>query len=96
GVPGARDVRGSVADPAAVEGALSGADTVVHVAAKVSVSGPKHEYEAVDVEGTRILLHAAQRHGVRRFVHVSSPSVAHAGDSLGGEGAGAARPALAR
>ncbi|KFC52618.1 nucleoside-diphosphate sugar epimerase [Micrococcus luteus] len=85
GVPGARDVRGSVTDPAAVEEALAGADTVVHVAAKVSVSGPEHEFEAVNVEGTRILLHAAQRHGVRRFVHVSSPSVAHAGDSIVGE-----------
>ena len=96
GVPGARDVRGSVTDPAAVEEALTGADTVVHVAAKVSVSGPEHEYEAVNVEGTRILLHAAQRHGVRRFVHVSSPSVAHAGDSIVGEGAGAASPEHAR
>ena len=56
GVPGARDVRGSVTDPAAVEEALTGADTVVHVAAKVSVSGPEHEYEAVNVEGTRLSL----------------------------------------
>ena len=50
----------------------------------------------MNVEGTRILLHAAQRHGVRRFVHVSSPSVAHAGDSIVGEGAGAASPEHAR
>ena len=41
GVPGVRDVRGSVTDPAAVEEAMDRADTVVHVAAKVSVSGPE-------------------------------------------------------
>lgn len=96
GVAGVRDVLGSVTDPRAVEEAVAGADTVVHVAAKVSVSGPEHEFEAVNVEGTRILLHAAQRHGVRRFVHVSSPSVAHAGSSIVGEGAGPADPERAR
>ena len=92
GVPGVRDVRGSVTDPAAVEEAMDGAGTVVHVAAKVSVSGPESEFAAVNVEGTRHVLDAARRQGVRRFVHVSSPSVAHAGDSIVGEGAGPASP----
>lgn len=96
GVPGAVDVCGSVTDPAAVEEAVTGADTVVHVAAKVSVSGPEREFEAVNVEGTRITLDAARRHGVRRFIHVSSPSVAHAGSSIVGEGAGPASPEHAR
>lgn len=96
GVPGVRDVLGSVTDPAAVEDALEGVDTVVHVAAKVSVSGPEADFRAVNVEGTRILVHAARRRGVRRFVHVSSPSVAHAGSSIVGEGAGPADPERAR
>ncbi|WP_255718711.1 NAD(P)-dependent oxidoreductase [Micrococcus sp. ACRRV] len=96
GVPGAVDVLGSVTDPAAVERALEGVDTVVHVAAKVSVSGPEEEFAAVNVEGTRILVHAARRRGVHRFVHVSSPSVAHAGASIVGEGAGPADPEHAR
>ncbi|HEY4615757.1 MAG TPA: NAD-dependent epimerase/dehydratase family protein [Citricoccus sp.] len=95
-VAGARDVLGSVTDAAALAAATAGRDTVVHVAAKVSVSGPAGEYEAVNVTGTRMLLDAARRAGVERFVHVSSPSVAHAGSSLVGAGAGAAEPERAR
>ncbi|MDY6055526.1 NAD-dependent epimerase/dehydratase family protein [Micrococcus sp.] len=96
GVQGARDVRGSVTDADAVAEALEGADTVVHVAAKVSVSGPEEEFETVNVGGTGLLAEAARARGVRRFVHVSSPSVAHAGDSIVGEGAGPASPERAR
>lgn len=96
GVAGARDVAGSVTDAAAVEDALDGVDTVVHVAAKVSVSGPEEEFAAVNVEGTRLLVDAARRRGVRRLVHISSPSVAHAGSSIVGEGAGPADPVHAR
>ncbi|MEV4901578.1 NAD-dependent epimerase/dehydratase family protein [Citricoccus sp. NPDC055426] len=96
GVPGVRDVIGSVADPAAVDRAMAGRDTVVHVAAKVSVSGPAAAYEKVNVAGTRTVLQAARRTGVERFVHLSSPSVAHAGASIVGDGAGPADPARAR
>ena len=46
--------------------------------------------------GTRRLLAAARAAGVARFVHVSSPSVAHAGDALVGAGAGPADPGGAR
>lgn len=38
------------------------------------------------------MVEAARTSGVKRFVHVSSPSVAHAGQSLIGEAAGAAAP----
>ncbi len=108
GVAGAVDVLGSVTDPAAVERLLVGADQtdgaygrsdhastfdgVVHLAAKVSLAGAPDEFVAVNVEGTRTLLDAARRGGVRRFVFVSSPSVAHSGSSLVGEDAGPADP----
>ena len=95
-VPGARDALGSLTDPRAVARAVEGRDAVVHLAAKVSVSGPLREFEQVNVEGTRTLLTAARMVGVRRFVHVSSPSVAHTGGSLVGDGAGPAEPELAR
>ncbi|MGZ8749524.1 MAG: NAD-dependent epimerase/dehydratase family protein, partial [Pseudonocardia sp.] len=49
-----------------------------------------------NVDGTRRLLAAARAADVARFVHVSSPSVAHAGDALVGVGAGPADPARAR
>lgn len=93
---GVREIRGSVTDTTTVAQAVEGMDSVVHIAAKVSVSGPLEAYEQVNVEGTRILLAAAQRAGVSRWVHISSPSVAHAGDSIIGAPADPAQPELAR
>lgn len=93
---GVEDAAGSLSDPAAVAAALDGVTAVVHLAAKVSLAGDPAEFEAVNVEGTRRLLDAADRAGVTRFVQVSSPSVAHAGSSLVGAGAEAADPARAR
>lgn len=71
---------------------MQGKDAVVHLAAKVSVSGRWELFEAVNIEGTRRMIEAAQSADVPRFVHVSSPSVAHAGKSLVGVAAGAADP----
>lgn len=96
GVPGAVDVRGSVTDPDAVARAVDGVAGVVHLAAKVDIVGPEAEYRAVNVEGTRALLDAARTAGVTRTVFVSSPSVAHTGDSLVGAGAAPAEPESAR
>lgn len=96
GVAGAEDVAGSVTDPAVVARAVDGADAVVHLAAKVSLAGDPADFERVNVHGTEVLLDAAERAGVRRFVQVSSPSVAHAGASLVGVGAEPADPARAR
>ena len=82
--------------PAALRQALEGADAVVHLAAKVSVSGPWRDYQRTNVDGTQRLLEAARASHARRFVQVSSPSVAHAGDPLVGAPAGPADPAAAR
>lgn len=96
GIPGVREVRGSVTNPQDVATALEGVDSVIHIAAKVSVSGPLKDYEHVNIEGTRTLLHAARRAGVTRWIHISSPSVAHSGDSIIGAAAGPANPGAAR
>jgi len=93
---GVREVRGSVTDSEAVAAAVDGVDSVVHVAAKVSVSGPLEQYQHVNVEGTRTVLSAAQHAGVARWIHISSPSVAHAGHSIIGAGAQPADPQAAR
>ncbi|WP_427018359.1 NAD-dependent epimerase/dehydratase family protein [Pseudarthrobacter sp. P1] len=85
-------VRASVADPAAVARAVDGVDAVLHLAAKVSITGDWSEFEATNIGGTRTLLAAARAAGVRDFVFVSSPSVAHFGASIAGEGAGPADP----
>lgn len=89
-------VRGSLADPVAVEGALQGVDGVIHLAAKVSVVGAWEDYRQVNVEGTRTLLEAARAVGIGKFLHTSSPSVAHAGASIVGEGNPPANPEQAR
>ena len=96
GVDGAADVQGSVTDPDVVARAVAGADAVVHLAAKVSLAGAPAEFHEVNVGGTRTLLDAAERAGVRRFVQVSSPSVAHLGTSLVGAPATPADPEGAR
>lgn len=95
-VAGAHDVIGSVTDPSSVARALTGAEAVVHLAAKVSMMGDPNDFEAVNIGGTRTLVDAAVAAGVKRMVHISSPSVAHTGDSIIGEGAGPASPEGAR
>lgn len=96
GVQGARDVLGSTTSADVVDRAAAGQDAVVHLAAKVSMAGDPAEFERVNVGGTANVLAAAQDAGVKRFVHISSPSVAHSGASIVGEGAGPADPARAR
>ncbi|MFN3950636.1 NAD-dependent epimerase/dehydratase family protein [Microbacterium sp.] len=96
GVRDADDRLGSVTDADAVASAVEGVDGIVHLAAKVSLAGDPAQFRAVNVEGTRTLLDAAAAAGVTRIVHVSSPSVAHAGHALAGVGAEPANPDAAR
>lgn len=96
GDPAVRAVRGSVADPAAVGRACAGQDAVIHLAAKVGATGGWADFERTNVAAVAMLVDAARRAGVRSFVHVSSPSVAHAGRSLIGAGADPADPERAR
>lgn len=96
GVPGAEDVTGEIADRSTVETAVANMDAVIHLAAKVSFTGDPEEFHRINVVGTADLLTAARAAGIRRFVHVSSPSVAHVGKSLVGAAAGPADPRRAR
>jgi len=96
GVDGVADVLGSITDPLHVARAIDGVEGVVHLAAKVSLAGASEDFRIVNVEGTRTILDAADRAGVSRVVHVSSPSVAHAGSALAGVGAEPASPEHAR
>jgi nucleoside-diphosphate-sugar epimerase len=90
------EVLGDVADPTAVRRAVRGQDAVVHLAAKVDVVGRWAEYSRANIEGTRTVVDACRGASVGRLVHVSSPSVAHAGAALSGVGAEPADPAAAR
>ncbi|AIY00789.1 NAD dependent epimerase/dehydratase family protein [Arthrobacter sp. PAMC 25486] len=89
-------IQGSVVDPDVAARAVAGMDAVIHLAAKVSFTGEWNDFVSTNIVGTRQLISAAQREGLRDFVFVSSPSVAHFGASIVGAQAGAADPELAR
>lgn len=96
GVPGVTEQLGDITDPEAVTRIVAGQDAIIHLAARVSVVGAWPAFERVNVAGTAALLDAARLAGVRRFVFVSSPSVAHRGEPLVGADAAPADPDRAR
>jgi dihydroflavonol-4-reductase len=67
-----RDARTELLDPKALEEAVAGCDSVVHVAALYSFDAPAAQIELVNVEGTRNLIAAAEKAGVRRFLFTST------------------------
>jgi nucleoside-diphosphate-sugar epimerase len=69
-------VRGDITDPASMENALTGVDTVFHLAAALGASllGPEG-FARVNVQGTAHMLDAARKAGVERFIHFSSAGV---------------------
>lgn len=77
-------VLADVRDADAVMAAAAGCDAIIHAAAKVGVVGAWEEYRSINVDGTAAVIAAAQHHGIGRLVHVSTPSVAHAGESIVG------------
>jgi len=64
---------GDLRDPASLEKAMAGCDVVFHVAAdyRLWVRDPNEMYRS-NVEGTRAILEAARKNGVRRVVYTSS------------------------
>lgn len=88
------DERAAVDD--VLTNALQGMDAIIHLAAKVGVAGRWQAFEQINVNGTQRLIDAALACKVPRFVHISSPSVAHAGKSLIGAQAGDANPTNVR
>ena len=93
---GLPEVLADVADEAAVRAATADHDAVIHLAARVGYAGRWAEYAHANITGTESVVAACRGAGVARLVHVSSPSVAHAGASLVGVGAGPADPIRAR
>ena len=81
--PGAwRQVHGDIRDRNLVASAMAEVDAVVHLAARVSVTGSWNDFESVNVQGTQNIVDALRKRDSCSLVHVSSPSVAHFGDPL--------------
>ena len=76
--PRLRFVQGDICDPALVDDLVSGHDAIVHFAAEShvdrSIAGAA-PFVLTNVLGTQTLLDAALRHGVDRFLHVSTDEV---------------------
>ena len=79
GSPRYRFVKGDIADAAAVDAAIGeGADAIVNFAAETHVDRSILDPQAfirTDVMGTLVLLEAVRRHGIARFLQVSTDEV---------------------
>ncbi|MBQ2263756.1 MAG: NAD-dependent epimerase/dehydratase family protein [Loktanella sp.] len=72
---GAEPHNGDLSDTAVLERAMEGVDTVFHVAAHFKLWGPVRVFREMNVDGTRNVVTAAERAGVRRVVYVSAAAV---------------------
>jgi 3beta-hydroxy-Delta5-steroid dehydrogenase / steroid Delta-isomerase len=84
-------VQGDITDAAVCAAAVDGIGTVFHTAALIELMGGASvtdEYRnrsfAVNVEGTKNMVHAAQQAGTKRFVYTASNSVVMGGRRISG------------
>ncbi|HXE76436.1 MAG TPA: dTDP-glucose 4,6-dehydratase [Candidatus Xenobia bacterium] len=76
--PRYRFVRGDVADAGLLEDLLRGLDAVIHFAAETHVDRSIESAEPflrTNVLGTQVLIEAARRQGIPRFIHISTDEV---------------------
>ena len=71
-------IKGDICDPAALEAAMAGCETVVHFAAESHVDRSIYEPAPAietNVTGTFVLLQIARKLNIKKFVHVSTDEV---------------------
>jgi dihydroflavonol-4-reductase len=69
-------VQGSVLDSSAVDDALDGIEQVYHLAGLPGMWLPrKSDFHTVNCGGTQVVIEAARRRGVARFLHCSTESI---------------------
>ena len=79
---GAEPVRGELSDVDALRRACGGAELAFHAAAWTGPGGSWADFAAANVDGTRNVLEAAGKAGVRRLVHVGTEAALMAGAPL--------------
>ena len=67
-------ITGDIRDKERVDKAMKDIEIVIHTAAALPLY-TKEEIFSTDVQGTRNILEAAERHGVKRVIHISSTAV---------------------
>ncbi len=72
---GVEIVRGDITDASTLAPAVKDIDLIFHLAGMMGVWRPLADYRLVNVTGSENLYQAAQKAGVRRFVHTSSHTV---------------------
>ena len=72
---GVETQRGDLRDADAVADACAGMDLVFHVGGVAGLWGPWRHFHGINTLGTHHVVAGCQRHGVRRLVFTSSPSV---------------------
>jgi nucleoside-diphosphate-sugar epimerase len=81
---GVEQIQGDIGSALTVARACEGRDVVFHVAAKAGLAGRYRDYYRTHVVGTRNVLDACKKLGVRRLVYTSSPSVVFDGRDMEG------------
>lgn len=71
---GVVDVAGDIRDTDKLRAAMAGCDYVVHAAAALAIESPE-EINAVNAEGSRLVLECAAAAGVKRVVHIGTCAV---------------------
>ncbi len=71
-------IQGDICDCAAVESVMSRVQAIVHFAAETHVDrsiDKAEDFLITNILGTRVLLEAARRRGIERFIHISTDEV---------------------
>jgi dihydroflavonol-4-reductase len=75
-LPGVQHIGGSILDPDLVDACVRDIDLVYHLAGLPGMWMPrKDDFDAVNFHGTEIVLAAARKRGVARFLHCSTESI---------------------
>lgn len=68
-------VQGDIQNTEVVASACEGVDAVFHVAAVPGIWGPRKMFHGINTFGTQNVIAGCRKHGVRKLIHTSSPSV---------------------
>jgi len=72
---GAESYMGDLSDPDSLKDFPNGCEYIFHIAAFVSDWGKKYDFYKSNVQATKVLLEASRKHGVKRFIFLSSSTV---------------------